>query len=97
MKLDFSQPHSLDLAALTERINARVAHYAARYPALDLAAHHRWISNREVRGSYRGGEGVLQITATELRLTLTLPFFARPFRARIEDFVKRETAALLAA
>lgn len=97
MKIELARPHALGLDELRARIDARVDHYAARYPALDLRAHHRWVSDREVRGSYRGGDGVLRIDAAEVRLTLDLPFFARPFRARIEDFLKREADLALGA
>lgn len=97
MKIELARPHALDLDDLRARIGARVEHYAARYPALDLPAHHRWVNDREVRGSYRGGDGVLRIGPAEVRLTLDLPFFARPFRARIEDFLKREADLMLGA
>jgi hypothetical protein len=97
MKLELSRPHALDLPTLRARINARVEHYAQRHPALDLAHHYRWTGEREARGSYRGGDGSLRFDERELRVTLELPFFARAFRARIEDFLQREADALLKA
>ena len=97
MKIEITRPHSLDLATLRARINARVAHYTERYPALNLAEHYRWTSEREARGSYRGGDGALSVDEREVRVTLNLPFFARPFRARVEDFLRREADQMLNA
>lgn len=96
MKLEFTRAHALDLATLRARADARVQHYADRYPHLDLRSHFRWAGDREVRGSYRGGDGALHLGDREVRVTLDLPFFARPFKARIEDFVRRELDAALA-
>ena len=95
MKIEDVFPHKLDLETLRARIDARVESWAARYPSLDLAKHYRWVDPREARGSYRGGEGVMRIGDTEVRVSLTLPFFARPFRARIEDFLRREAELIL--
>lgn len=97
MKIEVTRPHALPPATLRERIAARVTHYAERHPALNLAAHYRWASDTEARGSYRGGDGALHIGPDEVRVTLQLPFFARPFRARIEDFLRREADLILGA
>lgn len=97
MKLELSRPHALDLPTLRARITARVEHYTQRYPALNLTEHYRWTGEREARGSYRGGDGWLRLDERAVHLTLELPFFARPFRARIEDFLRREADQLVAA
>lgn len=90
MKLEFTQSHSLDLATLKARANARLEHYAAKYPHIPLRESFRWDGERSVKGSYRGGDGTLTFGDREVNLTVHLPFFARPFRARIEDFIRRE-------
>ncbi|MFO0626474.1 MAG: polyhydroxyalkanoic acid system family protein [Polyangiales bacterium] len=97
MKRELSRPHALDLPTLRARITARVEHYTQRYPALNLAEHYRWVGEREARGSYRGGDGSLRLEERAVHLTLELPFFARPFRARIEEFLRREADQLVAA
>ncbi len=92
MKLDIAHPHALDLATLKARAEERLAHYTARYPHIPMREHFRWDGDRVVRGSYRGGDGTVTLGEREVRVELELPFFARPFRARIEDFVRRELA-----
>ena len=92
MKLEFVQGHSRDVASLREHAQTRIAHYAGRYPALALSEHFRWVSDRVATGTYRGGSGTLTVDEREVRVELSLPFFARPFRARIEEFVRRELA-----
>lgn len=97
MKLEFAQGHACDLAALRAHAQARIEHYAARHPALALAEHFRWVSDRVATGSYKGGSGTITLGDHEVRVELTLPFFARPFRARIESFVRAELALAAAA
>ncbi len=97
MKLSFNQPHAVDLDALKAHAQRRLAHYAERYPHLGLAEHFRWVTDRSVSGSYKGGSGTLSVDEREIRVELDVPFFARPFRARIEDFVRRELALAAAA
>lgn len=92
MKIAVTQPHALDLATLKARAEARLAHYMARYPHIPMREHFRWDGERVVRGSYRGGDGTLTLGDREVRVELEIPFFARPFRARIEAFVRRELA-----
>lgn len=96
MKLEFARAHALDLATLKARIADRVRYYDEKHPRYALSEHYRWISEREARGSYRGGDGAVSLGESEVRITLDLPFFARPFRARIEDFIRREFDAVLA-
>ncbi len=96
MKLEFSAPHALDLATLEARAEARLAHWDARRPELSLRDHFRRDGARTVRGHYRGGDGSLTLGEREVTVALELPFFARPFRARIEEFVRRELALLTA-
>jgi Putative polyhydroxyalkanoic acid system protein (PHA_gran_rgn) len=92
VKLAFSQAHTRDLASLKAHAQQRIALYAGRYPALGLADHFRWVSERVAEGSYQGGTGTVTLDEREMRVELSLPFFARPFRTRIEDFVRRELA-----
>ena len=84
----------MPLPALVSRINARVEHYAGRYPALDLAKHYVWKSDRVAEGTYRGGSGLIILSDDRVRVELELPFFARVYKARIEEFVERELGAL---
>lgn len=92
MKLEFVHEHARDVASLKEHAQTRIAHYSERYPALALSGHFRWVSDRVAIGSYRGGSGTITVDEGMVRVELSLPFFARPFRARIEDFVRRELA-----
>ncbi len=96
MKLEITQGHALDLATLKAHAQRRLEHYAERYPHLGLAEHFRWVSDRVASGSYKGGSGTLTLGEREVRVELDLPFFARPFRARIEDFVRRELSLAVA-
>ena len=97
MKLELAHPHSLDLATLKARAEARLEEYVVRYPHIPMREHFRWDGDRVVRGSYRGGDGTITLGDREVRVELDLPSFARPFRARIEDFVRRELALATAA
>ncbi len=95
MKLEFVQGHTRDVAALRTYAEARVAHYSGRHPSLSLGEHFRWVSDRVATGSYKGGTGTITLGDREVRVVLDLPFFARPFRARIESFIRSELALAL--
>jgi hypothetical protein len=97
VKLTFTQPHTVDLVTLKAHAQQRLTHYAERYPHLGLAEHFRWVTDRSVSGSYKGGSGTLSVDEREIRVALEVPFFARPFRGRIEDFVRRELDLAAAA
>jgi hypothetical protein len=90
MKLEFRRGHELEVATLRTRIDEQVALYAARYPHLDVGSHYQWTSPTSATGSYRGAEGRLSFDAWHVDVALELPFFARPFRSKIEDFLERE-------
>ncbi len=90
MKLEFRRPHMVPPTELRARIEARVADYAARYPQHDIAAMHRWTSETTAVATYRGAEARLAFDAATITVELELPFFARPFRARIESFLADE-------
>jgi hypothetical protein len=95
MKLQFRAAHSLSVDDVRKRIEGRVAHYAAKYPKVPIRDSYRWRDDRTVVGSYRGGEGVVQIGEDEVLIDLELPFFARAFKGRIEDFMRKEADAVL--
>lgn len=97
MKIEFRRKHGSTVEALRARIDAQVAVYAARYPHLDVGSHYRWTSPTSAVGSYRGAEGKLSMDASDIAVTLDLPFFARPFRAKIEEFLEREFEAITRA
>ena len=90
MKLEFRRSHGSSGEALRQRIDAQVALYAVRYPHFDVASLYRWTSPTSAEGSYRGAEGTLSFDAAQIAVVLELPFFARPFKAKIEDFLGRE-------
>jgi hypothetical protein len=92
MKLSMSAPHQLDVATVRGRIEARVRHYDQRYPRVELMKHHRWLDDRHVRAEYRGGEGTISIDEKSVSVDMELPFFARIYRGRIEEFVRTELA-----
>ncbi|MEI8255494.1 MAG: polyhydroxyalkanoic acid system family protein [Deltaproteobacteria bacterium] len=97
MKLHFQHAHSLAPDALRRRVDERVAHYVARYPHLPIGGAFHWHDERTAVGGYRGGTGTVRLGDRDVRIELELPFFARPFRARIEAFVERELETALAA
>ena len=90
MKIEFHRGHGSSVDTLRERIDAQVAVYAVKYPHLDVGAHYRWTSATTADGSYRGADGQLSFDGSTITVTLHLPFFARPFRSKIEDFLERE-------
>jgi hypothetical protein len=96
MKLEFRRAHGATVETLRERIGARVAVYAAKYPHLDVGSHYRWTSPTTAEGSYRGADGTISFDGSHIAVALELPFFARPFRSKIEDFLEREFAAITA-
>lgn len=96
MKLEFRRAHGATVETLRDRINAQVAVYAARYPQFDVGSHYRWTSATSAEGSYRGADGKLSFDASHIAVTLDLPFFARPFKSKIEDFLQREFAVITA-
>ncbi len=96
MKLHFERPHQLDIAELRKRVDARIAHYAAKYPHVPIHEFYRWRDERTAVGSYKGSEGTVQLGDGNVQIELHLPFFARPFKGRIEEFVKRECDEVLA-
>lgn len=97
MKIEFRRRHGSTLESLRARIDAQVALYTARFPHLDVASHYRWTSANTAEGSYRGADGHLSIEASDIAVTLHLPFFARPFRSKIEEFLEREFEAITKA
>lgn len=96
MKLEFRRAHSTTVEALRARIDAQVAVYAARFPHLDVASHYRWTSPTSAEGSYRGADGHLSFDASHVAVSLHLPFFARPFKSKIEAFLEREFETITA-
>lgn len=96
MKLTFHATHALDLTTLKQRIGDRVRHLDTRYPQFEINKHYRWVSERVAEGEYRGGHGRVELGDDTIDAELELPFFARLFRARIESFVRRELAGVVA-
>jgi hypothetical protein len=95
MKLQFRAPHALTAEDVRKRIDDRVDYYATRYPNVPIRGAYHWRDDRTIVGSYRGGDGVVRIGDGEVLIDLDLPFFARPFKTRIEDFLRREADAVL--
>ena len=90
MKLEFRRNHGSSVETLRQRIDAQVALYAAKYPKYDVNSLYRWTSPTSAEGSYRGADGKLSFDASHIAVVLDLPFFARPFKSKIEDFLERE-------
>jgi hypothetical protein len=97
MKLEFRRGHSLSVETLRQRIDARVADYTTRYPKYDVGSLYRWTSATTAEGSYRGADGKISFDAANIGVELHLPFFARPFKGKIEDFLQREFEAITRA
>lgn len=91
MKIEQTWRHALDAATLRSRLRRRFEHYADRYSALPLRESVSW-GERTVRGSFRGGDGVVTLGEGTVTVTVELPFFARPLRDRIERVLQRELA-----
>jgi hypothetical protein len=95
MKLELIFEHTLALDELRRRLEARAAHWDQKKPALGIRSSFRWTSDRRVEAEARGGRGQMTLSEDHVRVELELPFFARPFRSRIEAFVRDEAAAVL--
>jgi hypothetical protein len=97
MKLTFHAPtNGIALTEIKKRVAERVAHLDRRYPRFEISTRYHWVSDRTAEGEYRGGKGRVTVGEETIDAELELPFFARPFRARIEAFVQRELAGMLA-
>lgn len=94
MKLEFRRGHKSTVETLRARIDEQVAIYTARYPQFDVGSHYKWTSPTSAEGSYRGADGSMSFDAASVTVTLDLPFFLRPFKAKIEAFLEREYAVI---
>ena len=94
MKIEYRRRHAVPVEVLRERIEARVVEYAGRYPHHDVRGMHRWTSATSAEASYRGGSGRLSFDDRTIVVELEVPFFARPFKGRIEAFLDAEYLAL---
>lgn len=95
MKIELEFEHALPVEELRRRLDARANHWAEKRPALGIAGAYRWVSPTRAEGAARGGQGWVEITSTHVRLGGVLPFFARPFRERIEGFLRAEAECVL--
>ena len=96
MKIELSFTHALPVDEVRRRLDARAKHWAEKKPSLGITDAYRWVSPTRAEGSARGGAGWIEITPDQVRLGGELPFFARPFRARIEGFLRDEALLVLA-
>jgi hypothetical protein len=97
VKIELSFEHALPIETVRERLEARARYWAEKKPALGIAGAYRWVSPARAEGAARGGRGWVEITEAQVRLGGELPFFARPFRGRIEAFLRDEATAVLSA
>lgn len=95
MKIELSFEHSLATDEVRRRLDARAKHWDENKPALGIAGAYRWVSPTRAEAAARGGHGWIEITPHQVRLGGELPFFARPFRARIEGFLRDEARLVL--
>lgn len=86
--------HTLGAEALRARVEERLAWYESRYPHLDLRKHYQWLDGRRASAEYRGGRGTVTLGDADVTVEMELPFFARPFKGRIEHFVQQEIDAV---
>lgn len=94
MKLTLRRPHALDPVTLRARITERVKYYDQRYPHFEITKHYHWLDDTHARAAYRGGSGNVKILPDEIVVELELPFFARLYRGKIEEFVLHEMDAV---
>jgi hypothetical protein len=95
VKITLELAHDLDCGELKRRLEARAAHWHKKKPAFGVASAFRWTSEWRAEAHARGGVGWLEIDERQVRLEVALPFVARPFRARIEAFLRAEADAVL--
>lgn len=95
MKIELSFEHSLTPDEVRRRLDARAKYWAAAKPALGITNAYRWVSPTRAEVAARGGHGWIEITPHQVRLGGQLPFFALPFRARIEGFLRDEARLVL--
>lgn len=97
MKIAKAGKHTLGLAALRARVDARIGVYTQRFPHLNIAEHYKWVDDRHARAEYRGGVAEVTLGEDEVMLVLDLPFFARIYRGKISDFAQREIDVVTSA
>ena len=90
MKIAKAGKHTLGVAALRARVDARIAVYIQKFPHLNIGEHYKWVDETHARAEYRGGVAEVTIGEDEVMLVLDLPFFARIYRGKISDFAQRE-------
>lgn len=77
------------------RLDARAKHWAKKKPSLGIDDAYRWVSPTRAEGTARGGKGWVELSDGHVRLGGELPFFARPFRERIESFLRSEAEVVI--
>lgn len=95
MKITLDFAHTLERSELKRRLETRAAHWDRKKPALGVGSAFRWVSEWRAEAEARGGSGWMELGERQVRLEVELPFVARPFRARIEDFLRAEAEAVL--
>ncbi|MBL8683852.1 MAG: polyhydroxyalkanoic acid system family protein [Myxococcales bacterium] len=95
MKLVLDFTHTIERGELKRRLEARAAHWDRKKPELGVGSAFRWTSDWRAEASARGGSGWMELGERQVRLEVELPFVARPFRARIEAFLRAEAEAVL--
>ena len=97
MKIQMTGTHSLPVPELRKRIEDRIAHYEQRYPNANVREHYTWIDETHAKAHYKSGTGLVTISDHDFSVSMELPFFARPFKGKIEEFLKGEIAAITGA
>ena len=90
MKLVMKGPHAIDVATLRQRVDERVGFYDKKYPNISLAQYYRWLDETHARAEYRGGSATVILGESDVAIEMDLPFFARLYKGRIEEFARAE-------
>jgi hypothetical protein len=97
MKLTLAGAHALPRPTLRARIDERVAFYDRAHPALGIRGYYAWDADDRATARYRGGVAHVSLEENRIVVEIELPFIARLYRARIEDFIRREIDAVTGA
>jgi hypothetical protein len=95
VKVELRFDHAVPVATLKARLDKRARHWAEKKPAFGIRDAYRWVSPTRVEASARGARGVMELADDHVKVSFELPFFARPFRERIEAFVRAEAAVVI--
>src|SRR5579862_1591539 len=91
-KLTIEQPHALPIDEVKKRLQALADRLSAKY-----GIEARWVSDREAAVKRTGVTGKITCTESKVTVFLDLSFALTPLKGKVENRVKQELVAALAA